>query len=155
PQAFAMKWVCHHYDRIAAMAGACFLLLCGLLICRQALRFNEVIFPRRFISKRQRVGSFGLTEEVEEARRRLHRPAQWTFVGRSGLFVPEKHFIGRDGFPTRLQDTQIHPPVSNDWLEKFGLPIAETDVLGQDPDEDGFTNLDEWLGRSDPKDKNS
>ena len=33
--------------------------------------------------------------------------------------------------------------------------IEDADVLDQDPDKDGFTNLDEWQGRTDPTDKNS
>jgi hypothetical protein len=45
-----------------------------------------------------------------------------------------------------LQTTEVHPPVPNEWLEQFGLPIAESDVLAQDPDTDGFPNLEEWHG---------
>src|SRR5439155_22036777 len=73
----------------------------------------------------------------------------------SGLFVPEKHFIGANGLPATLQNTQVHPPVPNEWLEQFNLPIADADVLAQDPDGDGFTNLDEWQGHTNPIDKNS
>ncbi|PYK00119.1 MAG: hypothetical protein DME68_01720 [Verrucomicrobia bacterium] len=74
---------------------------------------------------------------------------------RSGLFVPEKHFIGANGLPATLQNTQVHPPVPNDWFEQFGLPIVDADVLDQDPDGDGFTNLDEWQGGTNPTDKDS
>ena len=86
---------------------------------------------------------------------RLQAPAQWTATGRSGLFVPEKHFIGADGQPATLQNTLLHPPVPNEWLEEFGLPITEADVLTQDPDGDGFTNLDEWQGHTNPIEKES
>jgi len=54
-----------------------------------------------------------------------------------------------------LQNTEIHPPVPNEWLDQFGLPIADADVLTQDPDGDGFTNLDEWQFHTNPTDKNS
>jgi len=37
-----------------------------------------------------------------------------------------------------LQTTEVHPPVPNEWLEQFGLPITDADVLDQDPDGDGF-----------------
>ena len=43
----------------------------------------------------------------------------------------------------------------NEWLEEFGLPITEADVLTQDADGDGFTNRDEWEGHSNPTDKES
>src|SRR5205807_926312 len=93
--------------------------------------------------------------ELQEAAEKLHLPPQWTFSGRSGLFVPEKHFIGANGLPATLQTTEVHPPVPNEWLEQFGLPIAEADVLTQDPDADGFNNLEEWQNHSKPTDKNS
>jgi len=54
-----------------------------------------------------------------------------------------------------LQTTEVHPPVPNEWLEQFGLPIADADVLDQDPDGDGFTNLEEWSGHTNPIDRNS
>ena len=84
---------------------------------------------------------------------KLKQPAQWTFSSRSGLFVPEKHFIGANGMPATLQTTEVHPPVPNEWLEQFDLPIADADVLTQDPDGDGFTNLEEWQNHTNPTDK--
>ena len=59
----------------------------------------------------------------------LNQPPQWTFSGRSGLFVPEKHFIAANGEPATLQTTEVHPPVPNEWFEQFGLAIADADVL--------------------------
>ncbi len=95
------------------------------------------------------------TAELEQAAERFRQPAQWTFSGGSGLFVPEKHFIGVDGLPTTLRTTEVHPPVPNEWLEEFGLPLAEGDVLTQDPDGDGFDNLEEWQHHTKPTDRNS
>ena len=43
----------------------------------------------------------------------------------------------------------------NEWLEQFNLPIADADVLTQDADGDGFSNLEEWQGHTNPTDKNS
>ena len=81
-------------------------------------------------------------------------PPQWTFSGRSGLFVPEKHFIGANGQPATLQNTQLHPPVPNEWLEEFGLPITDADVLTQDPDGDGFRQPGRMAGHTNPTEKN-
>ena len=38
----------------------------------------------------------------------------------------------------------------NEWFEKYALPIEDADALEQDPDKDGFNNLDEWQGNTDP-----
>ena len=52
--------------------------------------------------------------------------------------------------PATLQNTEVHAPVPNEWFEKYALPIEDADALEQDPDKDGFTNLDEWQGNTDP-----
>jgi hypothetical protein len=96
-----------------------------------------------------------IAAELDRAAEQLQQPAQWKASTRSGLFVPEKHFIGADGMPATLQNTQVHAPVPNDWFEKYGLPIEDADALDQDPDKDGFTNLDEWQGNTDPTNKDS
>ena len=43
----------------------------------------------------------------------------------------------------------------NEWFEQYALPIEDADALDQDADGDGFTNLDEWQGGTNPIDKNS
>ena len=83
-------------------------------------------------------------------RRRCASRRNGLSAGAPGLFVPEKHFIGANGLPATLQTTEVHPPVPNEWLEQFGLPIADADVLTQDPDGDGFTNLEEWQFHTNP-----
>ena len=93
--------------------------------------------------------------ELEDALSRVVCPAQWTFTGRSGLFVPEKHFVGPSGSLTTLRATAVHPPVPNEWLEEFQLPIAAADVLLQDPDGDGFNNREEWEHQTNPIQKES
>jgi hypothetical protein len=151
-----MTWIRAHYDRVAALAAALFLLCSVLLIMRSVLQFGEKNSlalqmpppPKPALPPPKAV-------EMELASERLRQPAQWTFNGRSGLFVPEKHFIDLSGLPATLQTTEVHPPVPNEWLEGFGLPIADGDVLTQDPDADGFNNLEEWQNKTKPTDRNS
>lgn len=149
-----MNWVRANYDRLAVFVAAAFLLLSAVLITKNASQFaGELALqtappPRPAAPPPKAV-------EMEQATEKLKQPAQWTFSSRSGLFVPEKHFIGPDGLPATLHTTEVHPPVPNEWLEQFSLPIADADVLTQDPDSDGFTNLEEWQNHTDPTDKNS
>ena len=127
----------------------------ALLIIRSVFQFGENFFGATRIAAAQACCPPPKAVEMERATERLRQPAQWTFSGRSGLFVPEKHFIGASGLPTTLQTTEVHPPVPNEWLEEFGLPIADGDVLTQDPDADGFSNLEEWQNHTKPTDKNA
>ncbi len=150
-----MDWVRTNYERAAVLAAALFLLICALLIFIGLGSFDEKFSGLHNASALNNEIPNGRAPELAEAMHKLQTPPQWTFSGRSGLFVPEKHFIGEDGQPATLQHTLLHPPVPNEWLEEYGLPITEGDVLTQDADGDGFSNFDEWSGHSHPTEKDS
>ncbi len=149
-----IDWIKAHYDRAAVIAAAVFLFISAISIWWSAIQFgNRLVTPQP--SRPKAASQPPVAVELDRAAEQLQNPAQWKASTRSGLFVPEKHFIGTDGLPATLQNTQVHAPVPNDWFEKYGLPIEDADVLDQDPDKDGFTNLDEWQGGTDPTKKDS
>jgi hypothetical protein len=150
-----MDWVRAQYDRALLIAAALILLICAVSIWRRAAGFSDQFPVAPAAPALKSAPPPGKAGELSSAVEKLHQPPQWIFGGRSGLFVPEKHFIGANGLPATLQTTMVHPPVPNEWLEQFGLPIQDSDVLEQDPDGDGFTNLDEWLGHTNPIDPKS
>jgi hypothetical protein len=149
-----LEWIKAHYDRVALIAAAVFLFISAVSIWWSAIQFgNRLVSPQAPGLKAASPPPVAV--ELDRAAEQLQHPAQWKASMRSGLFVPEKHFIGADGLPATLQNTQVHPPVPNDWFEKYSLPIEDADALDQDPDKDGFTNLDEWQGNTDPTNKDS
>jgi len=149
-----LDWIKANYDRAAVILAAVFLFISAVSIWWSAIQFgNALVSPRAPGPKTASPPPVAV--ELDHAAEQLQNPAQWKGSTRSGLFVPEKHFIGADGMPATLQNTEVHPPVPNDWFEKYGLPIEDADVLDQDPDKDGFTNLDEWQGGTDPTKKDS
>jgi hypothetical protein len=150
-----MDWLRENYDRAAVLAASLFLLLCAVFIFLGANGFDEKFAGLENAPAPNQKIPAGRSAELADVMKRLENPPQWTFSSRSGLFVPERHFIGANGEPATLQNTLLHPPVPNEWLEEFGLPITDPDVLSQDPDGDGFTNLDEWQGHTNPTEKNS
>jgi hypothetical protein len=149
-----MTWLRSNYDRAALFAAALFLFGSALLVARNAWQFGDSLAlatappPKPAAPPPKAV-------ELEQAMEKLKQPAQWAFSSRSGLFVPEKHFIGANGLPATLRTTEVHPPVPNEWLEQFDLPIADAEVLTHDPDADGFNNLEEWQNHTNPIDKDS
>jgi len=148
------EWIKAQYDRVILIAAAFFLLVSLILIA-----WNAIQFRNRLLTQEAGRGKSALPPpvavELNHAAKQLENPAQWRASTRSGLFVPEKHFIGADGMPATLENTQVHAPVPNEWFEQYHLPIEDADVLDQDPDKDGFTNLDEWQGNTDPTNKDS
>jgi hypothetical protein len=150
-----MDWLRTHYDRVALIAAAAFLLLCSIFVWQRAMQFNAEFTALQTAPPPRTASPPAKAVELEAAPTKLDQPPHWTFGGRSGLFVPEKHFIGANGMPATLQTAEVHPPVPNEWLEQFGLPIADADLLEQDPDRDGFVNIDEWQSHSNTIDRNS
>src|SRR5437870_4653586 len=149
-----IDWLKANYDRAVLIAAAVFLFISAVAIWWSAIQFgSQLIAPGRVPPKT--ASQPPVAAALDRAAEQLEKPLQWKSSTRSGLFVPEKHFIGADGMPATLKNTQVHPPVPNEWFEKYGLPIEDADVLDQDPDNDGFTNLDEWQAGTDPTDKNS
>src|SRR5215467_324003 len=148
------EWIKAHYDRVALIAAGIFLCVSAISIW-----WNAIQFANRLVSQPapppKNASPPPVSAELDRAAERLQHPSQWKSSTRSGLFVPEKHFIAANGLPATLKNTQVHPPVPNEWFEKFGLPIQDADVLEQDLDNDGFTNLDEWQGGTDPGNKDS
>ena len=147
-------WIKAHYDRVALIAAAIFLFTSAIAIWWSTIQFgNRLVSPQQ--PRAKTASQPAVAVELDRAAEQLEHPAQWKVSTRSGLLVPERHFIGADGLPATLQNTQVHPPVPNDWFEKYRLPVEDADVLDQDPDKDGFTNLDEWQGNTDPTNKDS
>src|SRR4030095_15144127 len=144
-----LDWLKAHYDRVALIASGIFLFLSAVSISWNAIQFGNRLVAQPS-APRKNASPPPLATELDRAAERLQHPSQWKSSTRSGLFVPEKHFIGANGLPAPLQNPQWRAPPLKDWFEKFGLPIQDPDVLEQDPDVDGFTNLDEWQGNTDP-----
>jgi hypothetical protein len=150
-----MDWLRKNYERVLLIASVAVLLLSAFCIFRNAAGFQSQFVELQSHPIQRPASPPGKANEVNATLEKLRQPPQWTFAGPPGLFVPEKHFIGADGQPATLKTTEVHPPVPNDWIEQFGLPIADADVLEQDPDGDGFNNFDEWQGHTNPTDAKS
>lgn len=145
----------NNYERLLLVLASLLLIASAYFVFSRATAFHGE-YSALVQSKPAHSSALpGQAGELGRATSELHQPPQWTYSGRSGLFVPEKHFIGPDGQPTTLKTTEVHAPVPNEWFDQFGLPIADADVLEQDGDGDGFNNLEEWQGHTDPTDKAS
>ena len=65
---------------------------------------------------------------------------------------PEPKGDGLDGVPQKLLATDR---AYEAWFKRHGLDLNDAQMLDQDPDGDGFSNRDEFLADTDPKDGKS
>ena len=123
-----LDWAKANYDRAVLIGAGVFLFICAIAIWWSAIEFGNRLVAQQ-PPRAKAASPPAVAVELDQAAEQLQHPAQWKSSSRSGLFVPEKHFIGADGLPATLKNTQVHPPVPNEWFEKYGLPIEDADVL--------------------------
>ncbi len=147
-----MDSITKHYDRIIlAVLGLLVAVFAGLIILN-ALSFNE-IFESRNSSKPP---SDKITEPETAIVRQeivsIQEPAEWV-PHEGSLFVSAPYVLQEDGqltAPLEAGSVPLHPPVPNEWLVKYDLDWADGNVLEADPDNDKFSNREEWAGNTDP-----
>ena len=156
-----MDWIKKNYDRCLLL-----LLAVALLGSSAGLIFSIKAYPERFkpiqdpVAHGKKVTSME-TEALERATASLAKPAAWGSHN-SSLYVSRKFVARHDAAtgtdllinPFEPGSAPLHPPIPNDWFLKNNLAdrILDADVLDQDPDKDGFSNLDDYLGKTDPQD---
>jgi len=159
-----MNWIKRNYDQfILALVALILLALSGLLIN------NAIGFQATFAGIRGEVFHNNNVPPVDlgpiqDAVAAIQAPAKWQRKsGQGSLFVSIPYtIIGDKPVDPSTSTTMLHPPVPNSWIIDHKLDILDSNVLNEDPSNDGFTNLDKWKGLNgdgsdafDPQDKAS
>lgn len=67
--------------------------------------------------------------------------------GSPSLFTSRPYLIKENHLIDLLDEKlPLFPPVPNQWLIDNNLDYSDSNILSEDSDHDGFTNLEEWLG---------
>ena len=152
-----MDWIKRNYDQfILALVALLLLVLSGLLI-NSAIGFQQTFAGiRGEVFHHNEIPPVD-TKSLEDAANAVKNPAKWTITPDQGsLFISIPYVVkGNDLIRPDKSDIKLHPPVPNSWILAHHLNILDGNVLNEDPDGDGFTNLDEYVGGTDPNDKNS
>lgn len=163
-----MNWIKQNYDRFLLALFAAILGICAALIFNNAHGFNAVFASLKEVPKPdtsvKEVDMDALNAEVQK----LTDPFAWkvrmvgdialpTFV--SVPYIEKSEADSKGGFTPKLVDPlkgdMVHPPIPNKWLIDNHQDMLASNVLEQDTDNDGFTTLDEFNGKTDPSEKNS
>ena len=91
-------WLKAHYDRVALIAAGIILFLSAISIWWNAIQFGNRLVAQPGPPPKN-ASPPPVATELDRAAERLQHPSQWKSSTRSGLFVPEKHFIGANGLP--------------------------------------------------------
>lgn len=151
-----MNWIQKNYDRAFLIAASLVAVLgSGWII------FKATSFQSRFVSSAPTLGSKLeelSSEAIANATKKLDG-YEWPQVKlETGEIVPlfnSTPFVVMNDrpdtpFPMYQPEPKLRDPIDNVWLVEHDLDYTSVDVREQDPDRDGFTNLDEFLAGTDP-----
>jgi len=141
-----MDWIKRNYDQfILGLVALVLLVLSGFLIA-SAIDFHQTFAGiRGQVIHHNEIPPTDLSG-LQQATDALQNPGRWDLKEDEGsLFVSIPYIAQGDTlFDPRKSLKPLHPPVPNKWIIDHKLDILDNNVLSEDPDGDGFTNLDEW-----------
>jgi len=145
-----MDWIKKNYERVVLGFFSAALLACAGWVSWQARAFPASLPDRK--SEKAPDNKIVLPDiaAVEAAAAVLEGPRPW--AGYEGsLFVSRPYVLVDGKLVNPLEGEQdLHPPIKNSWLIRYSLDYADSGVKEQDPDKDRFSNLDEFIGQTDP-----
>jgi hypothetical protein len=154
-----MDWLKKNYD-ISLLALATVILLgsAGLVFFQSPLQPKSSAVATPVASNGKETIPAPDFDAITKAQYVIASPKLWNEKSADGrergaLFVSRPYLL-KDGKlidPIEGQE-QLHAPITNAWLIKYSLNYAEINIKEQDPDNDGFTNLEEFEAQTDPSD---
>ena len=172
-----MNWVQHNYDRFLLALMALALAVCAAMLFNNARNYNAVFKSLSVPVHHNESLPPEATRNANEAavgqeEEKLTKPDQWQerMINRQRLpvfvsvpYIAKTEISKVSNMPESVlinpfvddPNGVLHPPVPNSWLLDHNQDILASNVLDQDSDGDGFTTLDEFLGKTNPEDKNS
>ncbi len=146
-----MDWLKKHYDRVILAVLGLLIIACAAIIVLSSLSFNDIFDERD--SRKPPSADFDRPDSnlVQTQIESLKSPAEWT-PSEGSLFVSKPYVIvdGKPENPLSKDSKPLHPPVPNEWLVKYDLDYSLGDILQRDPDNDKFSNIEEFEANTDP-----
>ncbi len=167
-----MNWAKQNYDRLLLAIFAVLLLACAGLLLNNVRGYQETfagmqgnvpqkrtlpvsVDPGKITAEQKKIAdpdTWGARSLGQNRRLPLYVSVPYIAkseiddkTGQTKTTLVDPYASGPEGQP-------LHPPVPNAWLIDNNLDMLSQNVLDQDPDGDGFTNLDEFNGKTDPND---
>ena len=152
-----MDWAKKNYDTLVLGVCSALLVLNAAYLYFESSSFTDSLPTVSSATPSKSLAPPPETKSLDEARSLTKTPVFWNSnTERGNLLVSRLYILKGDKLIDPIEGKeQLHPPITNAWLIKFGLNYADVNVKDQDADGDGFTNLEEYNGKSDPTDKAS
>lgn len=146
------------YDRVLLGLCSIIALVTGAMLIFKILSFQDQFTAPPKAGKETAELGADKSADLQKAATALTTPVEMTPKKLEGgrvasLFVSTPVIKTADGQIIPLLEessSQLRPPISNEWLYRYELDLTRDDVAQLDPDGDGYTNAEEFEGKSDP-----
>jgi hypothetical protein len=148
-----------NYERVILALMALLALAASGWFIFQSMGFAATLEPKPFNKKNER--ELPPIEKVDIAIKNIVTPPKmWTSPERANKLVPLNRSVilvlkDEQIYDLALPEPKLRDPMTNEFIVKHGLQYLLPTVANQDPDNDGFTNLEEFVGKTNPKDPGS
>lgn len=149
-----MDWIRQNFEKLIVLLIGLALLLSAVLLFQKVQGFNATFTSLRSPEKTAGVEPLDLSV-IDTARAMVATPATWE---KTGPVFNSRPYIVKDGaLVDILEDgaVALHDPIPNSWFIQYELDILDPGVPEQDPDQDGFTNAEEYTAKTNPIDPKS
>ncbi len=147
-----MDWFQKHFDRVILAALGVIAIACAGLLISKTTSFPEIFETRNSVKKPNDTIPAPGTETVKERIESIKNPQDWGAY-KGSPFVSEPYITRAGGEPVAIFTpgaAPLFPPIDNDWIVSYGLDFADPNLPNADPDGDKFSNLEEFVGKTDP-----
>lgn len=113
----------------------------GIIIAWKKVLICKEIYYITPISKQEK-------EEIQNSISKFQMKPLWTTPSSGTSLFTSKSFFSKNGFlvdPNEYNE-QLCYPIPNQWVLHYNLDYTNPNILSEDPSENGFTNLEKWLG---------
>lgn len=142
-----MDWIKKNYEQAILIALAIILLAVSVLLILRVLDFQSVFAGiQGNVPQSKKIDPVEI-EPIQQGQARVAQPPAWNPSTKSLLFVTERWVLDAGTLKALAgQGAMINPPIPNEWFQTYDLELLDPDILTQDADRDGFTNLEEFQG---------
>lgn len=146
----------NNYEQVILILLASAAILGSGWLIYQSLGFGDTL-QTNTVSPKKDLGEIPI-EQVRAAINHAVTPTQpWTAPTRSNKPVPLNKSVllvlkDEQIYDLFLEEPQLRPPLTNAFLRDYDLPYKYPNVADLDTDNDGFSNLEEFEGKTSPKD---
>lgn len=155
-----MTWLSKNYEK-AALWGALFLALILGVVIYLKIQGAKDAYKEHAYTRNDDASVEGLPaiKQTQKSLSETHAITQRELDGRRvNLFTSVPLFSKKDK-PKKVIDLvksePVHPPIENAWWLEHDIDPMPADAQDGDPDEDGYSNLEEYTAKTDPRDAQS